>query len=257
MVWLKTIAIGLVSVILGSSLLLLASDEPTPRALTDQEINTAKDLGMSDIMYVSNPMSTEARQDVDKEMERAMQQLDTYAARSDKSIERMIKFAAYLLDRKGYSQEADKLRAEYDNFYTNAVYYTYLGVQPVDLGDHKPLSQWLADWYEVLENALGPTVMNLTHLVDIKIMNYAIPVVFHPKGYLGDSWDMKEYRNHFVPFSGVVAYWATWATCVGLTWGAGAITFICGPIAEVSKYIVVKKIAPPLSDRIYIRFTTN
>ena len=253
--WFKTISIALASILLGSSFMLLADDEPTPRPLTNQEINTAKDLGMTDIMYVSNPMTKEARQGTDRDTVKAMQQLDTYSQQSDRAVGRMISFAAFLLDRKGYTNDAIRLRGEYTTHYTHAVYYHYLGVQQVDLGDHKPLSQWLADWYDALDALLGPTVMEMTHLVDIKILNFAIPVVFHPKGYLGDSWDMKEYRNHFVPFSGAVSYWITWSVCVGATWGAGAITFLCGPIAEVSKYIVVKRIAPTLSDKIYTHYT--
>ena len=251
----KTIIIGLVSMFLGSSTVLLASSDinENPRPLSDEEISVAQNLGL-DVMYVSSPMTKDARRAVDAETKQAMQKLDTYAKRADKSLDRMINFSTWLLERKGYKAEADQIRTQYQERYSRGIYNYYMGIVPADLGDHAPLSEWLVTVYNKLESILGPTVMRITHLEDIKVFNYAIPVVFHPKGYNGDSWDMTEYRNHFVPFGGAVSYWVTWGICVGATWGTGAV-FICAPIGEISKYIVIKKVAPPLSDWVYKKAT--
>jgi len=176
------------------------------------------------------------------------------AEKTDQALSRLVKFAVFQLRRNGYDEDADELQNEYSVYYEFAVRNFYLNVVPVDLGDHEPLSQWLADWYDKLEARLGPFIMELTHLDDIKVFNYAIPVVFHPTGWHGDSWDIDEYRLHFVPLSGVVAYWTSWGVCVGATWGMGMITFICTPVGMICEHLVVKYVAPPISDRVYCRF---
>ena len=251
-----------------------AQDEPNPQTMSDadrakvaQELN----LNLDEIQYVSNPISDDEKKAAEAEVKQAMQRLDTLATKTDESLNRMVKLASWVLKRKGYNTEAEQLQTQYAELYSHAVFNYAMDIYPVDLGDHAPLSQWLADWYNKLEAKLSPEIMRYTKLEDIKILNYSIPVVFHPKGYNGDSWDMVEYRNHFAgtrtkffyPMSehdgiiGVIGYWSVWAVCVGATWGAGAITFICSPIAEVSDFAIEKYVAPPVSDWIFCKATSN
>ncbi len=116
------------------------------------------------------------------------------------------------------------------------------------LGDHRPLSQWLADFHDRLEDLLGPMLMSILHLDDIKVFNHGLPVVFGMRDFLGEDIDLVEYELHWTPFCGVVAYWSVWATCTVATWGAGAITMICSPAGMLGERLMVRYIAPPLAD---------
>jgi hypothetical protein len=127
-----------------------------------------------------------------------------------------------------------------------------------DLGDHAPLSLWLAMFSDMLELAIGPKAMSFLHLDDIDVLNYGIPVVFNPEAE--NAWCLetpggdcrKEYGLHFTPFSGVCAYWAAYIGCTGATWGGG-IVFICTPIGMATEYLVVKYVAPKVGPKIYDR----
>lgn len=248
------------------------SDDTNPQMMSDADRITVErqlNMDLSGIYQVASPISKEQQEAAENEVKQAMQRLDTFAAKTDESLSRIIKVASWALDRRGYHTDAKKIREQYDELYSHAVFNYALDIVPVGMGDHAPLSQWLADWYNKLEAKLGPTVMRVTNLEDIKILNYTIPVVFHPKGYNGEWWDMMDYRDHFAGnrtklfypltehdgLAGVVTYWGVWGVCVAATWGAGAITFICSPIAEVSNFGVGKYIAPKVSDWIYCRAT--
>ena len=91
--------------------------------------------------------------------------------------------------------------------------------------------------------------MELTHLDDIKIVNYAVPVAFDP---CNPEWDQPEYKLHFVPLAGVATYWAVWGGCMAGTTGAG-YSVICTPVATYTEKYVVRYPAPKASDRIYDR----
>jgi hypothetical protein len=148
-----------------------------------------------------------------------------------------------------------------------------------DTGDHQPFSQWVAQWYAVLEAALGEPLMEATHLRDIWVLNFSIPVVFNREAVNGWCVDdlalhpsdkcIAEYRRHFVGtkyagndpfatailhhgFAGVVTYWLIWAGCEGATWGGGWFV-ICTPLGDVGEYVMEKFFAPKISDRLYLR----
>jgi hypothetical protein len=116
----------------------------------------------------------------------------------------------------------------------------------LDLGDREPLSQWLALRYDWLESKLGERLMNLSKLSDIKIFNFAIPVVYRP---WVNEWDMAEYRAHFVPYAGASAYWVARGAC------GSALSFpaslLCNGAARGARDVTTTSIAPPLSDEIY------
>ena len=164
---------------------------------------------------------------------------------TDRTVDLMIQFAITQLRLRGHHSEADRIRNEWDNQWHGVI--SNLDLSAEELGDWPPLSEWLADTYDRLDNLFGPLFMAMTHLDDIKIVNYGIPVVFEP---CDARWDMAEYQLHFVPLAGVVTYWTAWGVCVGATWGGG-IMFICTPIGTASEHFMVTFVAPGISDRFY------
>lgn len=147
-----------------------------------------------------------------------------------------------------HGHEADAAAYEQD---WNVNFSNYLtGTHAMDLGDHAPLSQWLADFYVKLEAKLGEWIMKQTNLVDIKVFNFGIPVTLQPKGDRrnGDTWDIDEYRLHFVPTSAATMYWVVKQACKA----AGVeIPFVCGIVAGLFKTAMTKYIGPKLSDIVY------
>lgn len=228
-------------------------------AMSDEDKQYIKDFLGIDIQEenLGDPLT---QREIEQITERSGQDANdqyTLSIRGDAAIKNWVRLVSFMLKRRGYDEEAEKLSSEYRMLYSTSIVNFYFGVSD-KLGDHPPLSKWLALWYVIIEAKLGTRVCELLHLDDINILNYSVPVVFQPKGDERFppiiAWGKEEYSLHFVPFSGVVAYWTTYAVCVGATWGAGAIAFICTPIGDVAEKIMVKSIAPPLSDRVYDRF---
>lgn len=120
-----------------------------------------------------------------------------------------------------------------------------------DIGDFKPLSQWLATAYDKIEAALGLEICRALRLSDIKTYNYTIPVVFRPC-----SVNEMQYELHFIHdskyrgFFPTTAYWATSITCSVATFGAGYF-FICSPIAMLVELGADRWAAPWLAPRIW------
>jgi len=250
----------------------LAQDLPDPQPLTQEEIDAAVGLGANpdEILQVREPMTRRAREAVRRDMEESAQDLERLSHKTDAALGNLIKRTSWVLKQKGFAADAEQLSFEYESFYTQAVYFTYLGVVPVELGDHAPLNQWLADWYNKIEEKLGKDLCRILHIMDIKILNYGIPVVFNPK--VSEQWcvetgsDCKaEYSLHFAGkmtgnwsweyngVLGVVSYWSAWMVCTVGTWGGGAITFICSPIATVVEMGVDKYVSPKASDWLFDR----
>ena len=244
----------------------LASNNEKP--LSNDEVQAAKELGISEaeLYRVSSPMTEEQKQAVKLDMYNASKDLEVFSHKADQAMSRLVARAAWTLDRKGYSNDAKQLTTEYEQFYTQAVYYTYLGVVPVNLGDHKPLNQWLADWYDKIEAKIGVTLCKALHLIDIKIMNYGIPVVFNPKGRadIGEKYDLADYQDHagghmtskysfaYHGLFGATAYWLTDLICWAATMGGGAV-FICGLIATGVEWGFDKFISPKAAKLIYCK----
>lgn len=168
------------------------------------------------------------------------------AVETDRNLNAMIRLAIFNLRLQGRGDLADQIKDEWENQWQGAlVTQTMLK----DLGDHEPLSQWLAVVTATIELVIGPQAMKFLHLDDLVIINYAIPVVFNPTD---PEWDQAEYKLHFVPLAGVTAYWGSYIACVGATWGGG-IVFLCTPVGMISENLVVKFVAPKMSDRVYVR----
>lgn len=170
------------------------------------------------------------------------------AKKTDKAIEEMVAVATDQLKKAGFKDEAARIDLEFENSFQG--YTAKLITKRLkglgDIGDHRPLSKWLTELYNTLYDLLGPQVMALTHLEDIKVINYTIPVVFHLEGVTNPEIDPVEYEKHWDPFWGVVTYWTVWGTCEAVTYGGGWF-LICSPAGMAAKYVVVQYIAPKFS----------
>lgn len=172
------------------------------------------------------------------------------AERTDATLARIVRVAAWALREHELPVEADRLEAEWSATWSG---YLPRQVELEALGDHAPLSEWLSETYAKLVALLGVSVCELLHLDDINIVNYAVPVVIHMARVDPDPIDVAEYELHFTPFCGVLAYWGTWAACQVATAGTGWIV-VCTPAGMVAEYVVVNYVAPPFAPRCYERF---
>lgn len=163
--------------------------------------------------------------------------------RTDQTISLVIDRAVYELERRGFFDEAKKIRGEYDLTFKN---YIQLQFHMSDIGDHKPLIEWLGGVLVILRLTLGDFIMEQTHLMDLYILVFAIPVVFDPTN---KEWDRAEYKLHFSPFSGVITYWLSWATCEAC--GGVGLPLACSVLAGGLKLIVKDFIAPGVGGWIY------
>lgn len=160
--------------------------------------------------------------------------------RTNLALDAIVRFAAFKLRAKGHKVEAKKLVAEWEGQWSG--YLLHVGR---DLGDHRPLSQWLADKYSMLEFILGTEICHMLRLDDLKIINFGIPVVFS----CVDNVDETEFSRHFVPLSGTVIYWTSFFTCVGGTWGTGFL--FCSPISWGCEFVTEKWLAPKLNSTVW------
>jgi hypothetical protein len=158
------------------------------------------------------------------------------------TLDVLIRTACKQLVVSGHSSEAQEILDGWESQWSHYV----SRITPRDLGDHAPLSKWLSVIYIVLDTLLTTTVMENLHLDDIHILNYAIPVVFSP---CDPEWDKREYKLHFVPFAGVVTYWAVWAGCITLS--QGATVSLCTTIGSTSECLMKTLPAGLLSNLTY------
>lgn len=155
--------------------------------------------------------------------------------KTNQSLDAIIHLAAYKLKRVGKKKEAERLLKEWKEQYS-----LYLEIR--DLGDHKPLSDWLAAQYQIWVFWLSKDVVHMLRLDDINVINFAIPIVFSCL----DNVDQDEYRKHFVPLMKVTSFWVSFWTCVAYTWGTGFL--YCSPIAMGVEYLTEAYIAPSLNE---------
>ena len=74
-------------------------------------------------------------------------------------------------------------------------------------------------------------------------------MAFDPRN---SDWDKAEYAKHFVPLSGVTTYWSVQTACSIGTSGIGML-LVCQVASLAAEKVMVKKIAPKISDKIYDR----
>jgi len=168
--------------------------------------------------------------------------------KTDDTLNAIIRLAVYKLKRTGHIAEGTQLLKEWENQWSG--YLLNRGI-----GDHRPLSKWLAEKTAMLELTLGKQAMHLLRLDDLITINYALPVVIK----CIDEVDVDEYARHFVHdeangyrgLGPVVSYWTSFFACVGFTWGTGFL--FCAPIAMGVEYLVDNFVAPKLNEPLWRR----
>lgn len=167
--------------------------------------------------------------------------------RMKKVLSGMIEKGTLALADIGQINEANRIRREW------VVVEAKIFGTVEALGDHRPLSQWLAGVYSTMERLLGKARMEALHLDDIYVMNYALPVVIAPKS----GWSKSEYSLHFVPFTGVVVYWSSLRACITAFQGNRLLLPYCNKISTILEKRMTSDIAPTLSNFVFERFNNR
>jgi hypothetical protein len=182
------------------------------------------------------------------------------SAMAQETLDGIVRAGVQALFEKGEKAEAARVETEYQekgfaSWFATESRLGDLGLR--DIGDHKPLSKWLAGVYDTLEKKVGGTVIHQGLLGDIWSMNYAIPVVFHPRD--GD-WrthvldpDRIEYRKHFIPFANIVTYYTALLACQRVAVQQGLPKEVCQKAATELREVMGRNIAPKISDYIFLR----
>jgi len=197
-----------------------------------------------DLTYEAEPKEYDARPDV----EAVASEIKTNPTPAkmrwylNAVLEAMLRRADYFLRIRGEDAAADEIWAEWK------IHKKHLfAIGREDLGDHKPLSEWLSRLYVRLEAKLGKWAMVQLGLDQIKIVNYAVPVVFYPKM---PGIDRKEYRLHFAPLAKVIAFWMILSACE-VAFSVPILGEVCDPAAAFGAHLMEVKFAPWLSDLIW------
>jgi len=173
---------------------------------------------------------------------------------SQRAVNMMVRKAYKVLIKNGHKEYAETVKAQWlANFETKLLAIDiYADVNALDLGDFEVMWQWLDDFYNTLESKLGEKVMKMSNLTDIRDFNHAVKVVFTPRDI---RWDAAEYKLHFKPFLGIIGYWGSLASCIGLTFGATGGIF-CTPIS-IAVRGGMNVIGGALSNMVYNLATKN
>jgi len=202
-------------------------------------LSTTLMYGYQKTPFVGNTQAHRHAKFVEKQIKRVGMRRRTLHVTSH-----IIRFSVYNLRRKGHHSEANKIWKEWISTHKRQL-SNYLINR--DLGDHKPVSIWLATVHDTLLLLLGEEAFRYLHLDDIRIINYALPVVFNP---CDTAWDKAEYNLHFSPLTGVIGYWATFIGCMygslGTLW-----SIACEPGGTMVETILLVDLAPALSDFVY------
>jgi hypothetical protein len=186
--------------------------------------------------------------------------LSTLAMRSDQALNRLVSNALDQLRAKNEGAFADESQIEWTGTYQGFLTRS-MNQEKQDIGDHRPLIEWLSTFYAALVSKLGIQVCKSTHLSDIETFNYTIPIVFHPCTFPMDNVSgarEDEYRRHFAQgavyygLAPVVTYWTADLACSVFSYGTGVV-WLCGTIGDVAEVFMAKAFAPSLSDIVFER----
>lgn len=123
------------------------------------------------------------------------------------------------------------------------------------LGDHNPLFPWIETFLQKMAAKYGTIIYKLQIVINVQTLNFAIPVVFTPRGnwHLSTGDNRIEYRKHFIPFANIVTYYTALYGCnyVVAHQGQPQLKKICKPAAEKLRFVMGRYIAPVVSDWIY------
>lgn len=192
-------------------------------------------------------------------IEKRIQQVKM-AEDSDKALDTIVKLSVKMMRDQKLNKEADEVERDWRQL---AGFITKKFRGDKDVGDYAPWSLKLQALYQKIEDALGEEICHWARLDDIKSINHSVVVVLRLDA-LGDAdidlheyglhWDGKESVKYNLGLAGTVAYWTTYGVCVGVTWGMGAVTFICMPAGMVAERATEQWIAPKYREKLYQRF---
>jgi hypothetical protein len=165
------------------------------------------------------------------------------------SVYGILKRADSALRMRGMDEFADEIWLEWDEYRISLQQFAQARFRK-DLGDHKPLSIWLANMYTRLSAKFGQVLTQAMHLDDLNIINFALPVVFYPDHFEIDQY---EYARHFVPLSGVFTYWVLLGICE-LSVPIPVVNSFCETGALVGQQIMISKFSRALSDFMWNRY---
>ncbi len=179
-----------------------------------------------------------------------------FRALSQDALNEVVNQGVSALRERGESSLARTWERDWQRRFSSAL--TDIGT--LDLGDHRPLSRWLADFYKVLEDRLGRDTAHAGLLGDIYQLNYAIPVTFAPRAAWwkspSDAANVRDYGSHFVPFASIVTYYVVQVGCQQVMKRQGqasAAKRICKPAAQKLRDAMNGTLAPILSNFIYLK----
>lgn len=135
-------------------------------------------------------------------------------------------------------------------------YQTEMAFAKDDLGDHAPLFAWLEKYILKLEDKYGALISKLPIVVNIRTINFALPVVFTPassKWQLAGQDNRIEYRKHFIPFANLITYYGSLYACNVVTVKSGMpqLKKLCKKAAEKLQFVMGRYIAAHISDFIF------
>lgn len=170
-------------------------------------------------------------------------------------LDGMVQQGMQNLKDAGEADLSQQLQNEWKTVYSTALTdANTVGV--LDLGDHPPLSQWLANFIDVLNQKTRGIAGKMQLIADLTTLNYAIPIVFHPAGnwtgpYGDKAWI--EYRLHFIPFANVLTYWGALEGCKYAAEQAGwqILEKVCDTVSNKLEFYMGRYLAPRISDYVF------
>jgi hypothetical protein len=168
------------------------------------------------------------------------------AASAQNGLNVMVARGIAILREIGETQAADQFESEWNNQFSH-----YLISH--ELGDHDPLSPWLANYYNVLSAKTDGVLKAFQLVQDINTMNYALGVVLRPNGAwrTHTDYDRIEYRKHFIPMADILTYWSSLELCKHYVKGMGKQ--FCGKGATELETLMGRYVAPKMSDYVWAR----
>ncbi len=166
-------------------------------------------------------------------------------------------FARQIREEQGDVRMSRELLSQWEQ--SSVGFYRAVSLSPNDLGDHDPLFPWINEFLGKMSSKYGTIIYSLPIVKDILMVNYALPVVFKPRGgwqtdgRVEDVDNRIEYRKHFIPFANFVTYYTALISCnvVAQRQGAPQLKRLCGKAAEQLRFVMGRYIAPRVSDWIF------
>jgi hypothetical protein len=211
----------------------------------------------SNAQFVDDSPAIQAAIDLRNEFVKALEKKDfvPFAQRGMDGAIRML--ADQMRDVYADPEMAERLIRNWES--SSVRFEAILSSKVLDLGDHEPLFPWINETLGEMAAKYGTIIYTLPIVKDVQMINYALPVVFQPKGTwqtdtASQGLDLRvEYRKHFIPFANFVTYYVTLIGCqiVADRQGQPELKKVCKPAAEKLQFAMGRHVAPVVSDWIF------